>query len=71
MKLIYNINAEKMGELMRLQNFLKKFHQDTTATRMVSASKTHPIGLFFAQFGTFIKIRGDDSSSTKEPLKQL
>jgi|GEM_PF-4592082 hypothetical protein len=56
---------------MRLQNFLKKFHQDTTATRMVSASKTHPIGLFFAQFGTFIKIRGDDSSSTKEPLKQL
>lgn len=56
---------------MRLQSFLKKSHQDTVATRMISASKTYSIGLFFAQFGTFIKIRGDDSSSTKESLKQL
>lgn len=32
---------------MRLQNFLKKSHQDTTATLMTFASKTHPIGLFF------------------------
>jgi hypothetical protein len=40
---------------MRLQNFLKKSHQDTTATLMTFASKTHPIGLFFAQFGTFIR----------------
>ena len=41
---------------MRLQSFLKKSHQDTAATRMISASKIYSIGLFFCSIWNFYQI---------------